>query len=370
MATCCWPSRAASNCGSTPVWFVPAAIPPHKQSRLLTSGDAARGNARTGDRRQRRVAVCQDELERGGVNYTVDTLEGLKAKEPGRELFLLMGADSLADLPNWKEPERICQLAALAVVFRSDANGGKSAGQALDWTPLTGLLTAEQVGIARSHQVQMPRIDLAAAKFDARVAAGQTIRYRTPRAVEKYIETHGLYRQAEVDVESTSIVRAPIRASGRDRHAAWRTLRIACNCGETLRSGRLGKPSQGVDDLVELLGGRKRQVDKDPAASLELAAAALALLQTNPAARRSRYRMPARSPVPKVRRCAFQLASLRLCVHGLLPSMPEGSLPKFASRGLYRDGFQSPRRVGRYRTGSKLLRCNELRRESWPKGGD
>ena len=50
------------------------------------------------------------ELDRGGISYTIDTLTRLHDEQPHRELFFLMGADSVADLPAWREPERICQL--------------------------------------------------------------------------------------------------------------------------------------------------------------------------------------------------------------------------------------------------------------------
>ena len=51
--------------------------------------------------------------------------------------------------------------------------------------------------IARQNRVEMPIIDLSATDIRRRVAAGQSIRFRTPRAVEKYIEAHGLYRKAQ-----------------------------------------------------------------------------------------------------------------------------------------------------------------------------
>jgi nicotinate-nucleotide adenylyltransferase len=46
----------------------------------------------------------------------------------------------------------------------------------------------------RRHQVEMPLVELSSHDIRRRVAGGQSIRYRTPRAVEKYIESHGLYR--------------------------------------------------------------------------------------------------------------------------------------------------------------------------------
>jgi len=175
------------------VWFLPAAVPPHKQRRaiapeadrvemllLATSGNEA-------------YSVCRHEIERGGVNYTVDTLQALKAQDPSRELFFLMGADSLGDLPGWREPRRICELATPAVVARSNP-AAEGAGESLDWSRLAALTSPERLAAIRACQVQMPRVDLSASDIRRRVAGGKSIRYQTPRAVEKYIETHGLYR--------------------------------------------------------------------------------------------------------------------------------------------------------------------------------
>ncbi|WP_410962561.1 nicotinate-nicotinamide nucleotide adenylyltransferase, partial [Salmonella sp. SAL4358] len=63
-------------------------------------------------------SVCRHEVGRGGVCYTVDTLAELRQQDPNRELFFLMGADSLRDLPTWKEPARLCELAQLVIVQR------------------------------------------------------------------------------------------------------------------------------------------------------------------------------------------------------------------------------------------------------------
>ena len=52
------------------------------------------------------------------MNYTVDTLAHFHEEEPDRELLFLMGEDMLLDLPHWKQPERVCELAIPAVVRR------------------------------------------------------------------------------------------------------------------------------------------------------------------------------------------------------------------------------------------------------------
>jgi nicotinate-nucleotide adenylyltransferase len=136
--------------------------------------------------------VHTGEIERGGVSFTVDTLDYLRREQPDTELFLLMGADSLADFPTWREPERICQMAIPAVVRRADSPEP-------DDSVLGKLMSPERFAIARKCQVQMPIIGLSATELRRRVASGQSIRYRTPRAVEKYIDAHQLYRSATAE---------------------------------------------------------------------------------------------------------------------------------------------------------------------------
>jgi nicotinate-nucleotide adenylyltransferase len=183
------------------VWFLPAAVPPHKQQRELAPAVARVEILELAIGGHAPFSVCPYEIDRGGVNYTVDTLEHFRAQDPSRELFFLMGADSLRDLGDWKDPAKLCQLATPVVVCRSTAQdfAAAASGQGnepLDWSALDGLVSAARLDAIRAHQVPMPRIDLSSSDLRHRVANGQSIRYRTPRAVEKYIETHGLYRRS------------------------------------------------------------------------------------------------------------------------------------------------------------------------------
>ena len=65
--------------------------------------------------------VSRYEVDRGGVNYSVDTLEHLHQEYPDAKLFFLMGADMLMDLPNWHEAPRVCTLATPIVARRAGA---------------------------------------------------------------------------------------------------------------------------------------------------------------------------------------------------------------------------------------------------------
>jgi nicotinate-nucleotide adenylyltransferase len=182
LAECC-----REQCALDAVWFVPAAVPPHKQNHTLSAAANRIEMLRLAIGGQEAFSVYTGEIDRGGVSYTVDTLQQLHDKQLERELFFLMGADSLADLPNWREPQRICSLAIPVVVRRAGAPEP-------DDTVLSRLMTEERLAIARQNRVEMPTIDLSASEIRRRVAGGQSIRYRMPRAVEKYIEAQKLYQ--------------------------------------------------------------------------------------------------------------------------------------------------------------------------------
>ncbi len=169
------------------VWFVPAAVPPHKTRKELAP-DKARVEmlelALAGDPR---FVVSAIELERGGVSYTIDTLTTIHEQQPEAELYFLMGADSLRELPTWRDPAGICRLATPLVVRR----GGTPEP---DFSPIEQWMSPAQLQLAKQLQVAMPAIELSSTELRARAATGKSLRFRTPRAVEEYIRAQGLYR--------------------------------------------------------------------------------------------------------------------------------------------------------------------------------
>ncbi len=182
LAECC-----REQCRLERVCFLPAAVPPHKQDRTLTPPEARIEMLELAVAGHQAFAVDRYEVDQGGVSYTVDTLRHFCRQDPEGELFLLMGSDMLYDLPQWREGDQICRLAIPVVASRPGAG-------APDFACLAELASPERIELFAQHQVDMPQIDLSSREIRRRVAAGLSIRYQTPRAVEKYIETHGLYR--------------------------------------------------------------------------------------------------------------------------------------------------------------------------------
>lgn len=177
------------QCQLDEVWFMPAAVPPHKQERALSPAKDRVEMLRLAITGQEAFSVSTLEIDAGGVSYTVSTLEAVRAAKSEAKLYFPMGADSLRDLPTWREPRRICELAIPIIVRRAGAPEP-------EYSYLAGLATPERLAEMKRFQIAMPVIELSSTDIRTRVAAGQSIRYRTPRAVEKYIATHGLFRES------------------------------------------------------------------------------------------------------------------------------------------------------------------------------
>ena len=167
--------------GLDEVWFVVAGVPPHKpagrtdvrhrveMTRLAVAGHPA-------------FRVSEVETDRPGPHYSVETLEAIRRDRPGDDLSFLIGADSLVDLPQWRQPGRILHLAALVVANRVGFDAS---------TPVIPEAPAEPHRPIR--HVAIPPIGIASSDLRRRLAEGRSIRYQVPPAVVAYIAAHRLY---------------------------------------------------------------------------------------------------------------------------------------------------------------------------------
>lgn len=183
------------QCGLDAVWFLPTATAPHKQGREPTPAEHRIAMLELAVAGSDAFQVCRHEADRGGVNYTVDTLTHLHAEDPQRALFFLLGADMFYDLPNWRKAAEVIELATPIVVRRPGT-------AAIDFSSLQSIASPERIAAIGRLPVEMPECGISSTDIRRRVASGASIRYQTPRAVEKYIESHGLYRQGGEEVRS------------------------------------------------------------------------------------------------------------------------------------------------------------------------
>lgn len=168
------------------VWLIPAATQPHKRGGPQASAADRMRMLELAVADCPGLRVSSMEIDRGGVSYTVDTLRTIHAENPSAELLLLMGADTLRDLPNWREPAEVCSLATPLVVHR--------AGEpAPDFDALAILVSAKRLEQIRALEVEMPAVDVSSTEIRLRVSRNESIDGMTPRKVAEYIATNNLY---------------------------------------------------------------------------------------------------------------------------------------------------------------------------------
>jgi nicotinate-nucleotide adenylyltransferase len=158
------------------VIWIPSAEHPFKRGRVRTPAQTRLAMVRAAIQGDPRFEASDVELRRPGPSYTVDTLRELAERHPGAELCLLVGADVVREMPDWREPNEVVRLATVVAVTR--------AGEGLP----------EALPIAATPLV-VTRMDVSATEIRRRVAAGHTIRYLVPDAVRALIEGAGLYRE-------------------------------------------------------------------------------------------------------------------------------------------------------------------------------
>ena len=172
--------------GLAQVLFVPAGEPWRKAGRELSPREHRLAMVRLAIDDNPAFAVSTSEVDRPGPSYAADTVAELAEQfGPETELFLIMGADSLADFPHWHEPQRILKLARLAVAERPEV-GEAGFGEGLP----DELAAAMRERVAWLH---MPPIAISASAVRERIGRGLSSRYWVPAAVEEYICHHGLY---------------------------------------------------------------------------------------------------------------------------------------------------------------------------------
>jgi nicotinate-nucleotide adenylyltransferase len=158
------------------VLFVVAARPPHKGDATVASAQerlAMVGAALEGEPRMR---ACDIELRRDGPSYTADTLRALEAEYPGAELYLIIGLDSLVDMPKWREPEEILARAKLLVAPRTGEH----------WRIPEGLE-------GKYAMLPFEKIDLSSTEVRERLDDDRDITELVPPTVAAHIQREGTY---------------------------------------------------------------------------------------------------------------------------------------------------------------------------------
>jgi len=169
-------ARAArEEAGLDRVFFIPAAQSPFKPAvqaapgaqrlrllRLALAGDAA-------------AEVDDQEIRRGGVSYSIDTVRAYAGKFPEAELFYLIGSDQTAQLPLWREAGELARSAIFLVI------------------PRPGEVMAPLPAPFRGRALRGVPTAVSSSEIRRRVQAGQPYGHLLPTAVGEAVRNNRLY---------------------------------------------------------------------------------------------------------------------------------------------------------------------------------
>jgi nicotinate-nucleotide adenylyltransferase len=167
-------TETRSQLGLDRVLLVVAGDPWQKRGRVVASAADRLALAAVAVDGIEGVEPSAIEIERGEASVTADTLEALSA--PGRELFLVLGADAVANMPTWRRLDETRHLATVVVVER--------AGDVHSEPPGPGW---------RVERVSIPRLDISSTDLRGRLRDGRPIDGLVPPQVVREIRRRGLY---------------------------------------------------------------------------------------------------------------------------------------------------------------------------------
>ena len=167
------------------ILFIPAGQPWFKSYRQITEARHCLAMVRLAVEGNPSFDVTDIEVRRTGPSYTVDTLAELRDQYPDAEFIVILGIDALREIDRWHQPCKLFDLASVVGMARP--------GASLDPSVLNAAIPGAS---SRMQLVDSTLIDISGTEIRQRVAAGWSIRYRVPAAVERYIHENGLYVSA------------------------------------------------------------------------------------------------------------------------------------------------------------------------------
>ena len=140
--------RALADLALDQLRVIPAHVSPFKTD---AASDAARQSApwdrlamvRAAFAALPKVVVDEREIARGGVSFAIDTVREIAAENPGAELFFIVGEDSVAGLPRWKDIDELKKL----VTFKAYPRTKESS------TEIRALFAANRVTLSPDAQM-------------------------------------------------------------------------------------------------------------------------------------------------------------------------------------------------------------------------
>lgn len=184
------------------VLIVPTYRPPHKEMTGAASAEDRLAMVKAMCKENSAFIADDEEIVRGGVSYTVDTLchiTEVYADVLDDKPMFVMGQDIAAEFYKWKDAPRIAQLSRLVIARRHPNNNGidTSGFDNKNVGDYTGGFVADTIDETFGYphiMLSNPMLPLSSTEIRARIHGGKAWRYLVCNGVFQYIEEHRMYR--------------------------------------------------------------------------------------------------------------------------------------------------------------------------------
>lgn len=166
---------ACEELGLTRLHFVPAAQSPFKPGNIPAEAEQRLRLLRLALAGWTHCEIDTQEIHRGGISYTIDTVRDYARRFPGAQLFYLIGADHVPTLPKWREAGQLAGLVEFVII------------------PRPGEEQARLPAPFRGRQLAGFPLGVSSSQVRERVRLGLGLRGLVPEAVAEAIANSGLY---------------------------------------------------------------------------------------------------------------------------------------------------------------------------------
>jgi nicotinate-nucleotide adenylyltransferase len=153
----------------------------------------------------RRFAVSDSEVKKRGKTYTIDTIKGMAKDYPGAQLYFILGIDAFLDLPDWKHPEKLTELANLVVISRPGFLFAEIAPSPFLKRVLKKILRDIDRGRRKEFSFEISKtrkgilcrvtnLNISSSDIRGMLKSGKDIKYLLPDSIKSYIISHNLYK--------------------------------------------------------------------------------------------------------------------------------------------------------------------------------
>ena len=178
-------SEAVHQFGLSRLLWMLAPDPPHKLEQPITPLPHRLALLQRAIDGNPSFEISRLEIDRPGPHYTIDTVRQLSQLEPNADIILLLGGDSLRDLPTWRlYVDLVAEVYKIGVMRRP--------GDPFDMSALEEKIPGVTEKVVF---IDAPLQDLASREIRRRVSSGEVWRYYVHPSVHDYIEAHRLYRE-------------------------------------------------------------------------------------------------------------------------------------------------------------------------------